>query len=200
NSRRVTAFSGATGSEHWSPGTARHPAFTSAFALTVTTCPRSTTWVASPTRCCCRRARCADSRLCPFGAIVLRRAGTAATNRHNRLLAESARPPDLPADVVAERGNQQRTHHEGVEQHPESDDERDLGEEQDGQNAERRERRSEHKPGRGDHTAGGRQPAQDPLSRPVLLRLLTHPCHQEDVVVDTESHQEHEPEHGHRRV
>ena len=75
---------------------------------------------------------------------------------------EQAGPPDPAADVVGQRRHQQRAHHEGVEQHAERDDERDLRQEQDRDDRERRERRREHDAGRGDHAAGDGEAAQEP--------------------------------------
>ena len=51
---------------------------------------------------------------------------------------------------------------EGVQQHAERHDERDLREEQDRQHPERRERRREDDAGAGDHAAGHGETAQDP--------------------------------------
>ena len=47
-------------------------------------------------------------------------------------------------------------------------------------------------PAAGDHRAGDREPAQHALARAVRVRLLAHPGHQEDVVVDAERDEEHE--------
>lgn len=46
---------------------------------------------------------------------------------------QTRRPPDAAADVDGEGGHQQRADHEGVEQHAERDEERDLNHEQDRQ-------------------------------------------------------------------
>ena len=54
------------------------------------------------------------------------------------------RPPDLLADVVAQRRHEDRAHQERVEQHAERDGEPDLGEEHDRQHAEHDERRRQH--------------------------------------------------------
>ena len=68
------------------------------------------------------------------------------------------------------------------------------------QRAEHRERAGQHAARRGDHAAGGGQPDQRAAAGAVPLRLLAHPGHQEDVVVDAQRDQEHEDEQRERRV
>ena len=113
---------------------------------------------------------------------------------------QGAGPPRPGPDVDHQRGNQQRADHERVEQDTEGHDERDLHQEGQRDHHQRRERRGEHHTGRGDHSARRGQPAQHPLPGAVRERLLTHPGHQEDVVVDAEGHQEHESVQRDRRV
>ena len=69
-----------------------------------------------------------------------------------------------------------------------------------GSDAEHQERGREHQAGRGDHPAGGRQRDQRALAGAVVWRLLAHPGHQEDVVVDAQRDQEHEHEQRERRI
>ena len=85
--------------------------------------------------------------------------------------ASRLRPPDRAADVVGERRHQQRAHDEGVQQHAERHDERDLREEQDRDDRQRGERRGQHDAGGGDDAAGDRQaarmPGRVPTGRPT---------------------------------
>ncbi|MBG9885223.1 hypothetical protein ABE10_01195, partial [Bacillus toyonensis] len=89
---------------------------------------------------------------------------------------------------------------EGVQQYAEGDDERDLHEEEDRDHRERGEGGGEDEAGGRDHPAGDRQAADDPLPGAVPLRLLAHPGHEEDVVVDAQGDEEDEAEQRHRRV
>ena len=50
------------------------------------------------------------------------------------------------------------------------------------------------RPGAGDDAAGGGEGDQRALAGAEVHRLLAHPGHQEDVVVDAQGHQEHEGE------
>ena len=83
---------------------------------------------------------------------------------------------------------------------PKAIDEADLGEEHERQHREHRERAGEHDARRGDDAAGHRQAAEHALPRAVRERLLAHPGHQEDVVVDAQRDEEDEREQRQRRV
>ena len=110
------------------------------------------------------------------------------------------RPPDRAPDVVEQRGNQQGTDEERVEQDAERHDERDLQQEQDRDDRERRERRRKDEARRRDHPAGHHQPADDAGPGPVGAGLLAHAGGEEDVVVDPKGDQEHEAVQRDRRI
>ena len=115
------------------------------------------------------------------------------TARRVPVSVEPARPPHPPADVVGRRGHEQRAHDEGVEQHAEGDDERDLHEEDQRQHRQGREGRRENDARAGDDPAGHGQADEDAGSGPAHLGLLAHPGHEEDRVVDAQRDEEHEP-------
>ena len=109
-------------------------------------------------------------------------------------LGKPAGPPDLVADQVDGGRHQQRADDEGVEQDAEADQERELAEQHEREDGEGAEGRGQHQPGAGDHAAGDRQRAQDAVLRAVDRGLLAGPGHQEDVVVDPQRDEEHEPD------
>src|SRR5690625_2255671 len=95
---------------------------------------------------------------------------------------------------------EQGAHDEGVDEHPDGDDEGQLDEEEQRDDDERAERRGEDEPGGGDDAAGDRQAAADPLPGAVGQGLLPDPGHEEDRVVDAQRDEEDETVEGHRGV
>src|SRR6516165_1443592 len=68
---------------------------------------------------------------------------------------QRARPPHVPADVQGQRRDEHRPDDDRVDQHADRDREPDLGELDQRQRAEYRERPGQHQARRGDHAAGG---------------------------------------------
>ena len=93
----------------------------------------------------------------------------------------------------------ERTRNVSIE-HAECDGEADLDQLPDREHGEHAERAGEDQPRARDHRPGGDERAQHPLARPVLLSLLAHTAHQEDVVVGAEGDEEDEDDQRELRI
>ena len=113
---------------------------------------------------------------------------------------QPAGPPDLPAEIEVDRGDEDRPDDQGVQQDAERHREPELGQEDQGDGPEHEERRREDESGGGDHASGGGERDEGTGPRSARERLLTHSCHEEDVVVEAERHQEDEREEREARV
>ena len=114
--------------------------------------------------------------------------------------AEPRRPPHPLTKLEGEGGHEDRADDERVQQDAEGDRDPDLGERDEREHGEHRERPGEHDPGGRDHASrDGETCEHRPASRRAQ-RLLAYAGHEEDVVVDAERDQEDEREEREARI
>src|SRR5690606_4818712 len=95
-------------------------------------------------------------------------------------------PPDALAQHTEERGNDDRSHDERVDDHADSDDEPELTQRHQWQYAQRGEYRRKHDTCARDDGASVRDRTHHALAGPVPGRLSASPVHEEDRVVDAQ--------------